>query len=64
MKDNLSTIKYSIQDEKFKYHMAKSELKKGSLISKKIHPIKADISYNKVTLLPFLLRKDTFITFS
>ncbi len=39
MKNSLSTIKYSIQNENFKYHMTKSELKKGSYISKKKHPL-------------------------
>lgn len=57
MRDNLSTIKYSIQDEKFKYHMAKSELKKGSLISKKIHPIK-DVENYKIKLINKKVLKD------
>ncbi len=47
MKDNLSTIKYSIQDKKFKYHMIKSQLKKDSLISKKTHPLKEVENYKK-----------------
>ena len=40
MKENSKSAHYSIQKEKFKYHIVKSELKKGSLISKKIHPLK------------------------
>lgn len=38
MAENHSTIIYSIQDYGFKYHLEKAELKKGSLISKKVHP--------------------------
>ena len=57
MKDNLSTIKYSIRDEKFKYHIAKSELKKGSIISKKIHPIK-DVENYKIKLINKKLLKE------
>lgn len=47
MKSNLSTIKYSIQDEKFKYQITKSELKKGSLIFKNNHPLKDVENYKK-----------------
>ncbi len=47
MKDNIKTIKYSICNEKFKYNLVKSELKKGSLISKKEHPIKEVEDYKK-----------------
>jgi len=47
MNENLSTIKYSIQNEKFKYHIVKSQMKKGSLISKKIHPIKYVENYKQ-----------------
>lgn len=57
MKANLSTIYYSIQNEKFKYHMTKSELKKRSLISKRIHPIK-DVENYKIKLINKKLLKD------
>lgn len=57
MSNNLSAIKYSIQDEKFKFHILKSELKKGSLISKKIHPIK-DVENYKLKLIKRKLLKE------
>ncbi len=57
MEDNLKTIKYSIQDENFKYHIIKSELKKGSLISKKTHPLK-DVENYKTKLIDNKFLKD------
>lgn len=37
--DNKTTISYTIKEIDFKYHIVKGELKKGSTISKKQHPI-------------------------
>lgn len=45
MNKKLKTIKHSIQDNKFKYNIIKAQLKKGTYISKKIHPIKEVENY-------------------
>lgn len=38
--DKKISIKYTITDVGFSYNVRKSELKKGSTISKRIHPVK------------------------
>lgn len=36
---NKKSVKYTIKDDGFEYHLKKGILKKGSIISLKIHPI-------------------------
>lgn len=47
MKNNSKSITYSIKYEKFKYHIIKSQLKKGSLIAKNDHPLKEVEDYKR-----------------
>lgn len=57
MKDNFTTIKYSIQNEKFKYNTRKSELKKGSLVFRGKHPLKEVENYKESLKRKKLLKR-------